>query len=277
MTSTILQHYLDTWALTDPHLLAETPTSHVYTAARDGETVVLKLLTSLGAEDEASGAVALRCYDGHGAVRLLRHDDGAHLLEYAAGDDLVPLVRRGDDGQAAAIIADVLNRLHSAGKDAPPDGLVPLRTWSRALFAKAEQEAHLGEDSIFVRAAPLADALLANPRDVCALHGDIHHENVRHSPRGWLAIDPKGLYGERTYDTANTLCNPLGMPDLVENEARFRATAGLLADKLNIDLPRVFAFAFFYTCLSACWSLEGGQHEAARHTLRIAEIEEAAL
>jgi len=277
MTPTNLQHYLTLWNLSEPHPLAETPTSHVYTVAANDETVVLKLLTPLGADDESSGAVALRCYDGHGAVRLLRHDEGAHLLEYAAGHDLVPLVKRGDDAQATAIIADVLSRLHSAGKAAPPDDLVPLRRWSRALFNKAARDAHLGDDSIFVRAARLADGLLADPRDVCILHGDIHHENIRHSPRGWLAIDPKGLYGERTYDTANTLCNPLGMPDLVENAARFRATASILAETLSLDLPRVFAFAFFYACLSACWSLDDGQHKATRHTLRIADLAKASL
>ncbi|MCA9909709.1 MAG: phosphotransferase, partial [Anaerolineae bacterium] len=226
MLAPTLQGYLDAWALSDPKLLAETPTSHVYTVVSGGETVVLKLLTPIGVDDEQSGAVALRCFDGHGAVRLLRHDAGAHLLEYVAGDDLVPLVGRGEDARATAIIGDVLNRLHSAAQAAPTDGLVPLRRRFRSLFEQAAREGHLGSQSMFVRAAALTEDLLAQPRDVCVLHGDIHHENIRHSPaRGWLAIDPKGVYGERTYDAANTLCNPYGMPALVENEARLRQTA----------------------------------------------------
>lgn len=41
------------------------------------------------------------------------------------------------------------------------------------------------------------------------LHGDVHHGNVLNfGARGWLAIDPRGLVGERAFDHANLLCNP---------------------------------------------------------------------
>ena len=69
-------------------MLTQTRTSHLYTVTHGAETVVLKLLSPAETE-ERRGALALRYFDGHGAVRLLRHDDGAHLLEYAAGDELV--------------------------------------------------------------------------------------------------------------------------------------------------------------------------------------------
>jgi hypothetical protein len=46
-------------------------------------------------------------------------------------------------------------------------------------------------------------------RDVVVLHGDMHHENIlKFSSRGWLAIDPKGLVGERGFDYANIFCKP---------------------------------------------------------------------
>ena len=69
-----LNYYLSIWYLTDPQLLAETPTSHVYTVTCAGETVVLKLLTDYGWEEQR-GATALRFYDGHGAVRLYAADE----------------------------------------------------------------------------------------------------------------------------------------------------------------------------------------------------------
>jgi hypothetical protein len=41
------------------------------------------------------------------------------------------------------------------------------------------------------------------------LHGDIHHDNILDfGRRGWLAIDPKRLFGERGFDYANLFCNP---------------------------------------------------------------------
>nr|WP_249123342.1 MULTISPECIES: aminoglycoside phosphotransferase family protein [unclassified Bradyrhizobium] len=51
--------------------------------------------------------------------------------------------------------------------------------------------------------------MLAEPRDVVVLHGDLHHDNVLDfGERGWLAIDPRCLRGERGFDYANIFTNP---------------------------------------------------------------------
>ena len=181
MTPDLLEHYLAAWRLTDPQPLAQTPTSHVYTVTYQGETAVLKLLTPVGIHDEQCGAAALRHYDGRGAVRLLRGDDRAHLLEYAGGDDLVPLVARGDDEQATHIIADVLRQLHA--EPGSGEGLIPLRRRFRSLFRQAERDQSQGNASLFLQGARIAEALLADPREVRVLHGDLHHANIRHSAR----------------------------------------------------------------------------------------------
>ncbi|MEY2929560.1 MAG: hypothetical protein RL033_309, partial [Pseudomonadota bacterium] len=198
-------------------------------------------------------------FDGRGAVHLYRSDAHAQLLEYAAGDELVSLVEHGDDEKATRIIARILEQLHGVPQDEAGAGLLPLSDWFRELFRKAESERTLGVESIYVRGADLAARLLADPLDVRVLHGDIHHRNIRQSPRGWLAFDPKGLVGERTYDCANTLCNPFrGQPrhdELVHDERRLLTTAGILADALEIDLARVLQFTFAYACLSASWAL----------------------
>jgi streptomycin 6-kinase len=267
-----LDHYLEAWHLADPQPLATTHTSHIYTVTSEGTRVVLKLLTEIGAE-ERQGAAALRYFDGHGAVRLLREDDYAHLLEYAHGDNLAGIARDGNDDQATAIISDVLNKLHEPNNQPIPDKIVPLKRWFRDLFQKAEQDKNAGINSVFVRAAPLAEHLLDQNREVRVLHGDIHHENIRfHPQRGWLAFDPKGLVGERTFDAANTLCNPLNAPDLVENEARILGTTRILAEKMGIEQPRVLAFVYIYCCLSASWSISGGEDGSG--ALKIAALVE---
>jgi streptomycin 6-kinase len=272
MTAEMLNHYLEAWELSAPHLLAETHTSHVYTVDVQGETAVLKLLKS-HADEEQNGAVALMHFNGQGAVRLLRHEPNAHLLEYAGGNNLVGMVARGDDAQAAGVIADVLTQLHAVPVDVLPQGLTPLRRWFAALFNQANSERDKGTDSIYVRAAAVAEKLLSTPQDERVLHGDIHHENIRYRDgRGWLAFDPKGLYGERTYDVANTLCNPINMPDVVENETRLLSISGLLAERLHLDHGRLLAFIFAYTCLSASWFLEDDVDPVS--ALRMAEIVE---
>jgi streptomycin 6-kinase len=261
---TLINYYLKMWHLSDHQLLAQTVTSDVYTVDLNGTRVVLKLLTPLGNE-EKEGAVALRYFDGHGAVHLLHEDDHAHLLEYADGEDLTGMVKNGQDGQAAAIIADVLNRLHNVSAPIPSQGLTPLPIWFRELFKKGASDNH---DSIYKRAASLAEKLLVHPRDVRVLHGDIHHQNIRYqAQRGWLAFDPKGLVGERTFDAANTLCNPIDMPNLVHDEARLLKISQILARKMDIELPRLLDFVFVYSCLSASWSISDNADPS--HALRV--------
>ncbi len=250
-----LTTYLDRWNLSNPRLIAQTVTSYVYSVMHDGVMVALKLLLPYG-QDEHVGALALTYFDGHGAVRVLRHDDSAFLMEYAGGDELITLVERGEDEAATRIIADVLTQIHGAsGRGNPPDGLYLLEYWFRALFKKAAADRQSGVASIYVRGAAVAERLLAAPRDVCVLHGDIHHRNIRHSPRGWLAFDPKGLVGERTYDCANTLCNPYPLTERVHDETRLLTHAAILANELEIEYQRVLSFVFAYGCLSASWGL----------------------
>jgi streptomycin 6-kinase len=275
-----LKRYLEAWDLSDPQPLAQTPTSHLYTVRYGETTAVLKLLTPYGWEEQRGGA-ALRCFDGHGAVRVYQMDADAQLLEYAGGDELVTLVNQGDDAGATRIIVSVLNQLHSIPQPASCDGVFPLDPWFQALFRKADADEAAGIQSIFVRGARVARRLLAEPRDVRVLHGDIHHHNIRQSPRGWLAFDAKGLIGERTYDCCNTLCNPYrGTPrhdPLVHDERRLLTNAGILADGLGIDLPRLLDFAFAYGCLSACWSLSINDEQVAQWMLEIAQIVEPHL
>jgi streptomycin 6-kinase len=265
-----LNYYLAAWNLSNPQFLTQTATSHIYTVTHDTETVVLKLLSPTETEEQ-SGAVALRYFGGCGAVRLLRCDEAAQLIEYAAGDELVTLVERGEDENATRIIAQVIKQLHGVPQDAPRDGLFMLDRWFRELFNKAVADRQTGIESIYVRGATLAERLLADQREVRVLHGDIHHGNIRQSPRGWLAFDPKGVVGERTYDCANTLCNP-AISEIVHNEARLLTNAAILADALAIDLARVLEFTYAYACLSASWSLRIGADDMVNWALDVAVI-----
>lgn len=275
-----LEHYLTLWDLSNPQVLTQTATSHLYTVNFAGETAVLKLLTDYGWEEQR-GAAALGCFNGHGAVRLYLADEKAQLLEYADGVELVTLVEQGDDAGATRIIAELLKQIHGTGQTMPCDGVFPLDQWFIELFKKAEADERAGIESIYRHGAKVAAVLLAEPRDVRVLHGDIHHRNIRQSPRGWLAFDSKGLIGERTYDCCNTLCNPfLGTPrhdNLVHNEQRLLTNAAILSDALGIELPRLLAFAFAYACLSASWSLSISDDDVVVWMLEIAQIIEPHL
>ena len=253
-----ISQLLAAWQLSDPELLTETNTSFVYKAKLKAEAVVLKVLKPLGIIDEKNGANALLYFNGHGAVRVLAHNKQSVLLEYANGPSLDTLVKQGQDVQATLIIADILTQLHSQTSSVPENAFIQLDTWFQSLFLYSPAS----DDQFFKQAASIAEQLLANPQNLRVLHGDIHHEKILNSPRGWLAIDPKGLYSESTYDAANALLNPHTIEELVVNESRLLANAEVLAHALNVDRQRLLQFTFAYCALSAAWSLEDNQNPA---------------
>ena len=113
---------------------------------------------------------------------------------------------------------------------------------------------------IVARAAKTLKQLFASPRDVTQLHGDLHHENVLDggAQRGWLAIDPKGLLGDRGYDFANIVCNPERDLDVVTSPGRLLRQAGIIAETAGYERYRLLQWILAYAGLSAAWILDDG-------------------
>jgi streptomycin 6-kinase len=256
----ILETYLQTWKLSEPSLITKTATGHVYRVRlHEGSFAALKLLTPLGVEDEAGGTIALRHFAVRGSVKLLEADAQAQLMSYADG----PFLKSLPDDQATEVICKVVSLLHACPSALPP-GLPSMAENFRALF---EQSA----DPLFTQGARIARELLANERERVVLHGDLHHKNVLScSTGGWLAIDPKGLIGERAYDFANVFYNPDDAPALVENRERVLRLAATFSRHAGIEERRILEYAFAFGCLSASWAIEDGQDPSRR--LRIARM-----
>ncbi|HEX2211426.1 MAG TPA: aminoglycoside phosphotransferase family protein, partial [Longimicrobium sp.] len=86
--------------------------------------------------------------------------------------------------------------------------------------------------------------------------------------RGWLAIDPKGLVGERGFDFANLFCNP----DLetATSPGRLARQAGVVAAAAGMERARLLRWVLAWAGLSAAWSLEDA--DDATLALAVAEI-----
>lgn len=204
-------------------------------------------------EEERRGAEVLAWWNGHGAARVIAYDGDGLLMERALGDgSLVRMARDGRDDEAARILCATVAALH-ARRDTPPATAVPLEPWFAALWPAAER--HGG---ILARAASEARALLDAPREVVVLHGDVHHDNVLDfGARGWLAIDPKGLVGERAYDLANLFFNPDA--DVALTPGRLTRLADVVSEAARVDHERLMRWVIAYGGLSAAWSLEDGE------------------
>ncbi|MGZ6019581.1 MAG: aminoglycoside phosphotransferase family protein [Phenylobacterium sp.] len=230
---------------------------------RQGPTAaMLKIATS---EHEHAGAALMAWLDGDGAARVLALEgDGLLLERLPATRSLAHMARNGEDDQAMRIICEVGNRLHAPRAVPLPDRLIPLHRWFRALAPAAA--AHGG---VFEVSLEAATALFADPREVCLLHGDLHHENiVDGGARGWLMIDPKGLLGERTYEYATTLCNPDAA--MATSPGRLAHQAGVIAQAAGLDRDRLLRWTLAHAGISAAWCMADGRDPAA--ALQIAEL-----
>jgi streptomycin 6-kinase len=241
--------WLGRWRLNADGPAFATRTSILAPVLHAGAPAMLKLAAAAVAE-ERRGADLMEWYGGDAAACVIARDGDALLLERATGSTQLVTLARRDDDQATDIICSVVARLHRPRAALPPKTLLPLPDWFESL-RKAGQR----EGGFFARALTCAEALLADQRDMVPLHGDIHHRNILDAePRGWRAIDPKGLIGERAFDYANLFCNPDAAIALKPGRLERRLARVAAAARLDEDRLRKWVFA--YAALSAAWALE---------------------
>ncbi|MCO5158936.1 MAG: phosphotransferase [Aquamicrobium sp.] len=264
------------WRIAGAVLVSDGIGGKVWRAERaDGGPVALKQASPAALSEIDGAAGFLRWANGDGAVRLLERADDLLLLEWAGDFSLADHLERHGDDSATGIAAAVLQRLHAARDAPPPAALTPLHDIFAGLFLKAEGDRRAGRRTQFVEAAECAQALLSSQRDIRPLHGDVHHANILYAPRGWLAIDPKGLIGEPAFDAANLFCNPLEK-DLRFREERALSMAAILSPALGCAAERLLDHAFAFSTLSAAWHIEDGDPEEAERSLAVGRAVRAA-
>jgi streptomycin 6-kinase len=114
------------------------------------------------------------------------------------------------------------------------------------------------------RAGALFDELCASAPARLILHGDLHHDNVLRSARGWLAADPHGVVGDPGYDCGAMLYNP--DPDRRDNDLLTLVAARIeqLADGYRMPVDRVIAWGFVMGVLSEVWTAQGTGQPGSR-------------
>jgi len=246
------------WELTlgDPYGLSF---NYVTRAVRaDGTAAVLKLTPPAG--ELRFEVAALRHFGGSGAVRLLAADveAGALLLERAEPGELLTTVQARDDDAATRIAAEVGRRLHR-----PAAG--PLRTvedWARAAFGWLRGRYGGGTGPLPAGLLDLAEAehaeLVASAAAPVVLHGDLHHDNILTSDRGWLAIDPHGVLGEPAYEAGPLLRNPIGLGSRSDLAAVLARRVPVLAEAYGVDAERIRGWGRAHNAVSLIWSHQDG-------------------
>lgn len=221
----------------------------------DGQKVVLKL--SVPTKEFYCEVEALKYFAGEGMVEIIdtEVEKGILILDHLIpGDTLATLE---DDTKATEIAAGIMESLWVAETTASNLPQVEEREQSLINFLKANPtgKAPITQD-LLQKAMQTFRSLLDEQVDRYILHGDLHHYNILRAETSWMAIDPKGLVGEREYDTIQFLLNNL--PDDNMEEILSKRIA-ILKKKLNLNERRILAWGFAHSVLSICWSLEDGE------------------
>jgi streptomycin 6-kinase len=245
------------WSLTNHRPLSGLSYNYLeYARTTEGEEVVLKIgFPNPELETEIQ---ALRQYNGNGAIKIINADPqkGALLLERVhPGTNLLSV---SDNEKAIRIACQVMTNLWLP---APEGNQFPsMDTWCRGFdrYQKTYGKSGPVPNEIIQDAQTMSKELLDTQSEHLLLHGDLHHMNILRSKEGmWLAIDPKGVLGEKAFEVAPLLYNPVsdlqhknGVDQIVDLRLE------VLIQHTDLDHYRILLWSYVRTALSLIWEIE---------------------
>lgn len=242
----------DTWNLIRLTPVINLSYNYVLTGYQNDTPVILKI--GFDAQDILKELTALKAYDGNGSIKLIDHHPRYHalLLERASpGSSLVSFFPDHDD-EAVLCAATIMQKLHAT--PIPTHScLQTLTEWFIDLYNPPTMTNYYH----IHKAQARLQKLLATQTRTVLLHGDLHHDNILLSQRGWLAIDPKGLIGDPAYEIYAFLRNP--HPTTLKPSATVIRRLQLFADYLAIDIQRLHGWVYVRAVLEACWMIKDKQ------------------
>lgn len=257
------QQLLQEFEVTSPELIAETDIAKVWRVKRpDQSLAALKVYKGEDMLNEAAGVFYLQNCNGEGAAKVYQSSKNAFLMEYLDGPTLGDLSRRGDDQEAAHKLVETASKLQRIQFDRTYDW-PKLSEWLNELNALKRNELWTDKNwQCIEQSRHLAQKLISNQTDISILHGDLHHDNIMLGARGYCAIDAKGVIGDRTYELANAVSNPIGVEDLMIKPGRISFLLDLWSSAFEIDRLKFLEWIIAQRGMSISWS---GNHIPSDH------------
>ncbi|WP_261305617.1 aminoglycoside phosphotransferase family protein [Paenibacillus andongensis] len=221
---------------------------------KDGTEVVVKLV--IPGDEFVSEVDALKLFNGNGIVKIIDVDIAKGILIL---ERLIPgqtLASLENEEEAAHIASQVMRKLwmpvHSNSSSIP----TTLHMEEKLINIYKRNTEGLGPitKEILQEAVDTYRTMNAMPDMPFLLHGDLHQYNILMAAREpWLAIDPKGLIGDREYDVIQYLLNKLPNGDSTQV---IEKRIDIFVKELNLDKKRLISWGFAHSVLATCWTVQ---------------------
>ncbi|BBB15370.1 aminoglycoside/hydroxyurea antibiotic resistance kinase [Candidatus Rickettsiella viridis] len=261
----LLSHYAKKWQLTVKDCFNNASFNVVAEVILDnGHYAILKC--GVPSKEFMNEVAALQHFNGIGSVKLLDAEAGAGIMLL---ERLVPgtlLEEIPDETQRVIASVELIQKLHRPCQETTQ--FPSLANWFQG-FQRLYQYFQGGTGPfpklLIERASAISQELLMSMGSTVLLHGDLHYANILLSDEyGWVAIDPKGVIGEREYE--------IPFPRLKGeiNESVIKRRLDQFIEISGFDRTRVWGWAFCKAVLAAWWSFED-QGEIWQPFLRCAD------
>lgn len=240
-------------------------------ARRDSDRVSLRIAyPDVFLADET---VALRAWDGTGAVKVLEEDErGAQLRTSPSPGTALTLER--NEMTALRKVAQTLSDLWIE----PPEGMQTLaaevRAWGATMPERFESVHQPFDEQLMRDAEVMFRSFGPSQMDPVLLHGDVRLETFLLDGERAVAIDPKPLAGEPAFDVASLVRD--GPGELVRDPAagrqRLQARLDQLTDLLEVRASRVRGWAFAVAIDTGLYAYETGDIDGGDLMIEVAKL-----
>jgi streptomycin 6-kinase len=217
---------------------------------------------------------ALQHYAGRGMVQLLEADFEQQIFLLERIRPGVELVSIKDDDAATRIAAEVMQKLWRPDlSDHHPLTVENWTTGMQKIRPNFEGTTGPFPEYLVDAAEQIFADFIPSQGERVLLHGDLHHWNMLSATRTpWLAIDPKGVVGEREYEIGAWIRNPdLDQFSAAELKSMQLRRLDIFVEMLGFDRQRMIGWSLAQAILSSWWVVED-HGKVGWQAIRCAEI-----
>lgn len=103
------------------------------------------------------------------------------------------------------------------------------------------------------------------------MHGDLHHYNILQHQGSWLAIDPKGIIGEREFEIGAFLRNPFCVIEEPFATKQLAHNLDKIIEHTSFNRERTLSWCIIQAILGVCWYVEDRMLTKAKYLVAYAE------